>query len=223
MPLQNRVLPNGDIIAATARGTLMGNRGLLHNDHKEVVRPFRLKAWITCALEFKGRKRQLMSPGMYTELFFLDEVTALAAGHRPCAECRRQRFNEFKQAWQVAHPQLADGKLKVAEIDAVLHEQRLSPDGSRPLWQASLAELPIGTMIERDGGYYAVHASGLLPWHVDGYGQPLAGATEGQVMVVTPRATVAVLAAGYEPAFHESANSDQRARNGPEARLKAGS
>ena len=205
MPLQNRVLPDGDIIATSARGTLMGNRGLLHNNDKEVVRPFRLKAWITCALEFKGRKRQLMSPGMYTELFFLDEVTALAAGHRPCAECRRQRFNAFKQAWQVAHPESTAGKLKVAEIDALLHEQRLSSDGSRPLWQASLAELPIGTMFERDGCYYAVHASGLLPWHIHGYGQALAGSTEGQVMVVTPRATVAVLTAGYVPGFHGSA------------------
>lgn len=208
MPLQNRVLPNGDIIATSARGTLMGNRGLLHNDRKEVVRPFRLKAWITCALEFKGRKRQLMSPGMYTELFFLDEVTALAAGHRPCAECRRQRFNGFKRAWQAAHSESADSKLKVAEIDAVLHAQRMSPDGSRPLWLARLAELPIGTMIERDGRYYAVHASGLLPWHVDGYGQALAGAAEGLVGVVTPRATVAVLAAGYQPAFHESAGKE---------------
>lgn len=207
MPLQNRVLPSGDIIATSARGTMMGNRGLLHNDQKKVVRPFRLKAWITCALEFKGRKRQLMSPGMYTELFFLDEVTALAAGHRPCAECRRLRFNEFKQAWRLAHTESDSGSLKVAMIDAVLHEQRLASGGGRPLWQANLAELPVGTMIERDGRYYAVHGSGLLLWSLDGYGAPSVGSAEEQVMVVTPRATVAVLAAGYRPDFHETASS----------------
>ena len=205
MPLQNRVLPNGEIIATSARGSLMGNRGLLHNDHKQLVRPFRLKAWITCALEFKGRKRQLMSPGMYTELFFLDEATAFSAGHRPCAECRRQRFNEFKAAWQAAHSQSAAGKLKVADIDAVLHQQRVGADGKKPVWQARLDDLPIGTMIDLNGRYYAIHSSGLREWSLDGYGgvEPLPQGT--QVSVLTPPAIVAVFLSGFEPAFHGSA------------------
>lgn len=207
MPLQNRVLPNGNIVASSSRGTLMGNRGLLHNDLKELTRPFRLKAWVTCELTFKGRKRQLMAPGMYTELFFLDEVTALAAGHRPCAECRRERFNEFKQAWQEAHSQSADSKIKVAEIDSLLHVQRMSPDGSNAKWKAGLTDLPVGTVIECDDRFYAVHTRGLLPWSLDGYGKPVNGMEMGEVTVVTPRATVAALAAGFRPVFHQSAQA----------------
>src|SRR5258708_7610528 len=100
MPLQNRVDPRGVIFRSTARGTFMGNRGgALHNDNREIVRQFKDRRWIACLLEFKGRRRLVMSPGRYTELFFLDEAVALAAGHRPCAECRRERFNAFKNAW----------------------------------------------------------------------------------------------------------------------------
>lgn len=206
MPLQNRVLPSGELVAASARGTLMGNRGLLHNDHKEVVRPFRLKAWITCALEFKGRTRQLMSPSLYTELFFLDEVTAFAAGHRPCAECRRSRFNEFKQAWLVAHPELTPTKLKVADIDALLHQQRIGKDHRKVLWMACLGDLPVGAMIEHEGHYYAIHSSGLREWSIEGYGSVVSLPALTSVSVLTPQATVAVFAAGYEPIFHPSVN-----------------
>ena len=99
MPLQNRVDPHGAIFRSPARGTFMGNRGALHNDRQEIVRPFKVERWIACVLEFKGRQRTVMAPGRYTELFFLDEAVALAAGHRPCAECRRDRFNAFRKAW----------------------------------------------------------------------------------------------------------------------------
>jgi hypothetical protein len=99
MPLQNRVDPWGRLVALNLRGTWLGNRGILHNEKKKIIAPWRHKAWVTCQLEFKGRKRQIFSPGSYSELFFLDEVTAFAAGHRPCAECRRDRYNEFKAAW----------------------------------------------------------------------------------------------------------------------------
>src|SRR5436305_13747203 len=100
MPLQNRVDPCGAIRSWPARGTMMGNRGgALHNDKRELIRPFINRRWITCVLEFKGRRRAVMAPGRYTELFFLDEAVSLAAGHRPCAECRRARFNEFREAW----------------------------------------------------------------------------------------------------------------------------
>jgi hypothetical protein len=101
MPLQNRVSPRGEIIVSPARGTFMGNRGgVLHNERRQIVRPYASRRWITCLLEFKGRRRTVMSPGRYTELFFLDEAVALAAGHRPCAECRRDRFNAFRDAWE---------------------------------------------------------------------------------------------------------------------------
>src|SRR3984885_2974236 len=104
MPLQNRVDPFGNLIRTLARGTLMGNRGgALHNIEREIVCSYKSRRWITCVLEFRGRHRTVMSEGRYTELFFLDEAVALAAGHRPCAECRRKRFNAFKAAWQRVH------------------------------------------------------------------------------------------------------------------------
>ena len=99
MPLQNRVDPYGKLHAIAARGAWMGNRGILHDDEKRIVAPWRLKRWITCALTFRGRKRQVFAPHRYSELFFLDEATSFAAGHRPCAECRRERYNEFRAAW----------------------------------------------------------------------------------------------------------------------------
>src|ERR1700729_1628773 len=103
--LQNRVDPFGNIIKTAARGQWMGNRGVIHDHHQTLVRPFRLLAWITCVLEFKDRKRELMAPDRYTELFFLDEATSFAAGHRPCAECRTKAFNRFKTAWVGANPE----------------------------------------------------------------------------------------------------------------------
>ncbi|HEY3229252.1 MAG TPA: hypothetical protein VGJ87_08530, partial [Roseiflexaceae bacterium] len=102
MPYQNRVTPEGALIATTARGTLMGNRGCLHDERKRIVRTYQVRRWIICLLEFKGRWRAIMSPGKYTELFFLDEATALAAGHRPCAECQRERFTMFRAHWAAA-------------------------------------------------------------------------------------------------------------------------
>ena len=102
--MQNRVNPYGKIIETEARGAWMGNRGLLHNENKEIVRPYKLKAWITCLLQFKGRQREIMSPNRYTELFFLDEATALAAGHRPCFECRKEDYNKFKSLWIKGNP-----------------------------------------------------------------------------------------------------------------------
>src|SRR5262245_5520966 len=102
MPLQNRVTPFGDLIATAARGTLMGNRGCLHDDCRQIRRPFALKRWIACVLDFRGRHRTVMAPGRYTELFFLDEATALAAGHRPCAECRHADYVRFRSLWAAA-------------------------------------------------------------------------------------------------------------------------
>src|SRR5207247_5787193 len=127
-------------------GTFMGNRGgAIHNEDREIVRPFKSRRWIACVLEFKGRHRQVMTPGRYTELFFLDEAVALAAGHRPCAECRRERFNAFRNAWRQAHPQKGGLPPKANEIDNCLHSERVAPESHV---MANVAELPNGVFVK---------------------------------------------------------------------------
>jgi len=132
MPLQNRVDPYSQLHAVSARGTFMGNRGRLHNAERQIISLWKSRPWITCALSFKERKRKLMAPDSYTELFFLDEPTAYAAGHRPCAECRRPAYKQFKEAWARAFPQQQD--LSAKAIDHVLHAARLNADGSQWRW-----------------------------------------------------------------------------------------
>src|SRR6202046_2498085 len=130
MPRQNRVTPFGKIIATPERGTFMGNRGVLHDDQGRIKRAWQVKRWLVCVLEFRGRHRTVMTPGSYTELFFLDEATALAAGHRPCAECRHERYNVFRHAWQLAHAGTNSSPLPTAEeIDRKLHEERITKEG----------------------------------------------------------------------------------------------
>jgi hypothetical protein len=134
MPRQNRVTPFGALIATPARGTLTGNRGCLHDEHGRIRRRYQGERWIICVLEFKGRRRPLMTPGRYTELFFLDEATALAAGHRPCAECQRDRFNLFRDTWAKANPEVArtartawlarTARLAATALDRCLHLER---------------------------------------------------------------------------------------------------
>ena len=138
MPRQNRVTPFGDIIATPARVSgarkMRGNRGCLRDATGRIVRQTRLNTWIYCVLEFKGRRRALMQPGRYTELFFLDEATALAAGHRPCAECQRGRYNEFMACWGKANAGLLGGeKLRAPVVDAVLQRERVGADVSAPI------------------------------------------------------------------------------------------
>lgn len=149
MPRQNRVTPAGVIVATPERGTLMGNRGLLHDDEGRIVRAWRVKRWIACLLQFKERKRQVMSPGLYTELFFLDEATALAAGHRPYAECRRDRYNAFRDAWTAGGR--GAGEVKATEIDSRLHEERLEPGGTKRTFQANLDDVPDGVFVRLPG------------------------------------------------------------------------
>src|SRR5438309_7935798 len=121
MPLRNRVTPFGEIVAVSGRGTLMGNRGILHNAERALVRDSRVRRWIACRLEFRGRRRRVMTPGTWTELFFLDEAAAFAAGHRPCAECRRTDFVSFQAAWRLVYP----GEQPQADVmDARLHAER---------------------------------------------------------------------------------------------------
>jgi hypothetical protein len=200
MPTQNRVTPFGDLIATRDRGTFMGNRGVLHDTEGRIRRAWQLKRWIVCVLEFKGRKRQVMTPGHYTELFFLDEATALAAGHRPCAECRRERFNAFRSAWRSA-------LVSAEEIDCQLHAERLGPDRSKRLFEANLSELPNGVFVRRaDWGEdtYLVWNDGLLAWSTGGYTGRRNRLKKAEVAVLTPASTVAALRGGYVPEIHSS-------------------
>ena len=208
MPFQNRVGPHGTIFRSPARGTFMGNRGgALHNHNREIVRPFKTRRWIACLLEFRGRHRSVMSPGRYTELFFLDEAVALAAGHRPCAECRRQSFNAFKAAWarrpgaQSARAVLAD------EMDMELHRARLLSREKSRTYQAPLDSLPDGCFIELAETAWLVWDDALLLWTPERYTQKHRRPRELTVAVLTPRPIVECLAHGYTPEIHYSARA----------------
>src|SRR5215208_5408312 len=143
MPFQNRVSPFSEIVATTARGTLMGNRGCLHDDHDHPLRQYQGRRWIICVLDFKGRTRRPMPPGHYTSLFFLDEATGLAAGHRPCAECQRQRFRAFRAAWAAGGAaQTATRPPTAGEIDDRLHPERVGEGGEKVRFAADLDDLP---------------------------------------------------------------------------------
>jgi hypothetical protein len=202
MPLQNRVDPFGKLRADQARGTLFGNRGgRFHRDDRTLgSRRWASRQWICCVLKFKSRQREVWGRS-YTELFFLDEVTALAAGHRPCFECRRKDAETFAGLWQRAR-RLRE-RPRAPDMDAVLHGERL--DGrTKRTHRRPLDDLPDGVMIARDGAAFAVRRGFLLPWTPSGYGrkQKRPG---GAVDVLTPPAILAVLKAGYRPQWHPSA------------------
>ena len=200
MPLQNRVDPYGTIFRTAARGTIMGNRGgAIHNDRREIVRPFLSRRWITCVLEFKGRHREVMTPRLYTELFFLDEAVSLAAGHRPCAECRRERYNAFRAAWAATY-----GKLPSAgEMDLRLHPARLQRQ--RP--QAPLELLPDGCFIELEGDPYLVRGDSLLLWTPERYARKISRPGHVEVTLLTPEPTIECLRRGYLVEVHPSAQT----------------
>ena len=161
MPLQNRVTPRSELIAAPGRGLVYGNRGCLHDAHGRVRRHFQVKRWIACRLEFRGWQRgPMMQPGRFTELFFLDEATAFAAGHRPCALCRREDYNRFGRIWAELHP----GQAGADAIDAQLHSERIDPPGRRNRTHAAaFAELPDGAFVLVEGDAYLVRAIGAAP------------------------------------------------------------
>ncbi|UQG61523.1 hypothetical protein MIH18_06145 [Marinobacter sp. M3C] len=206
MPLQNRVTPAGTIESVVARGTFMGNRGVLHNAEKEVQRLFKIKPWITCLLEFKGRQRELMSPGAYTELFFLDEVTAFAAGHRPCAECRRARYNEFRDAWGHANLPDVGSKVRAPQMDEAMHQERIE-GGQKVTWRCLLADLPHGAMFQVGGDSHAVCDGEILKWSFEGYTASERDNRLITVDVLTPRSVVNIFANGFRSEFHPSAIS----------------
>jgi hypothetical protein len=210
MSRQNRVTPWGELIATPQRGTFLGNRGVLHDPEGRIERTWQVKRWLNCVLSFRGRKRMVMTPGRYTELFFLDEATALAAGHRPCAECRRERFNAFRAAWQTAK---GSPSLPMAdEIDRQLHAERLGTQRVKRTFLAELKELPSGVFIQRDTGQgkkaYLVGNDCLLGWSPGGYGECSARPKDAEVMVLTPPSTVEAIRAGYVPDVHPSASSE---------------
>jgi hypothetical protein len=212
MPLQNRVTPTGEIIADAARGTLLGNRGILHDLERRLgAARWRHPHWICCRLAFKGRRRRPMTPGRYTELFFLDEATALAAGHRPCCECRREDFRAFQAAWRRA---FASSDASAPAIDRVLHAARVESRSRRQIrFEAALDDLPDGAFVllgDDPSTPLLILGAHLLPWRPSGYGRPRPRPyTTG--VVLTPRPTVAALRAGYAPALHRSATQPVKA------------
>lgn len=202
MPLQNRVDPFGNLFRTAARGTMMGNRGgAIHNEQREIVGVYKSRRWIACVLEFRGRHRTVMSPRRYTELFFLDEATALAAGHRPCAECRRERYNAFRASWQRARnlsaPPFAD------EMDVELHPARIGPRKQKVTYSAALTVLPDGCLVSIETNPHLLWRGKLLRWTPEGYEAESPRPT-GLVTVLTPRPIVECLEAGYVPGVHGS-------------------
>lgn len=195
MPLQNRVDPHSQLHAVSARGTLMGNRGRLHNADQQIVSSWKIKPWISCALQHQGIKRQLMAPNSYTELFFLDEPTAYAAGHRPCAQCRKKDYKVFKAAWAKAFPEQQE--LSAKAIDSLLHAARLNADGSQRTWSAKRAALPDGSVIEHYGGCVLLWRGRQWRWSFAGY-IPLHTVipAEQHVNVLTPEPIVALFKNG---------------------------
>ena len=206
MPLQNRVDPFGDIVAVSARGTLMGNRGILHDAKTKTLltRRWQHQAWICCVLSFKDYQHPIMGPGAYTELFFLDEATALAAGHRPCAYCRRADFNDFKKAWVKAKRLGDDGSLRAPEMDRTLHRERVTRKREKVTYFAPIDDLPDGAMVARSGRALLISGDHVLPWTPYGYEDARPRPSKAQVSVLTPRSTVQVIAAGYGPMVHGS-------------------
>jgi hypothetical protein len=191
-PLQNRVDPFGELRAVAERGGLMGNRGgRLHRDDRTLGGSrWKNKHWLICVCKFKDRHRDVWGR-YYTELFFLDEPTALAAGHRPCFECRRQAAKAFIAAFPGAPG-------KVDAMDEKLHRERVENRRKR-LWRARLGDLPEGAMIARGGRAFAVRGDSLLPWSFGGYGAPAPLAPDAVADVLTPPSTVAALKSGYRP------------------------
>jgi hypothetical protein len=215
MPRQNRVTPFGEIIATPERGTFMGNRGILHDEQGIVRRPWKLKRWLVCVLELRGRKRTVMAPNRYTELFFLDEATALAAGHRPCAECRHERFLAYCGAWKAAHSVAAERPRPSAdEIDDQLHRERINRDRSKLLYEAKLKDLPDGVFVQNldwSDDAYLILGQKLMKWTAGGYTEARRRPGKAQVLVLTPKSTVATILAGYAPEIHPSSVNSTRA------------
>ena len=201
MPLQNRVTPLGDLIATDARGLVYGNRGCLHDEAGRIRRRNPTRRWIACRLDFRGRRRAaLMQPGRYTELFFLDEATAFAAGHRPCAECRRPDYDRLVAVWRELHPEDRGADA----IDARLHAERL--DGRERRLHPPAAAAPDGAFVLRDGEPWLVRGGALRRWTPAGYAER--ARLRGDEPLLTPPSLAELLRRGWDglvPLLHPSA------------------
>jgi hypothetical protein len=197
MPLRNRVTPLGDLVSSPHRGLVYGNRGCLHDEHGEIRRRYATRRWIARQLEFRGRRRtRLMAPGKYTELFFLDDAAALAAGHRPCAECRRADYNRLVEVWSEIHP----GQVGADAIDEQLHAERHDADsGERRLHDDRYRELPDGVFVLDEGESCVLFDSRLLRWSPAGYTAHRTPRAHQRTIVLTPPSLVALLERGWSP------------------------
>jgi hypothetical protein len=204
--LQNRVTPLGELIADPARGLVYGNRGCLHDAAGRIRRRYDGKRWIACRLEFRGWHREpLFQPGKFTELFFLDEATAFAAGHRPCALCRREDYVRFRAMWLELHP----GQVGADTVDGQLHAERLDPSRARRRHRARLGDLPDGAFLVEDGTAWLVRAGTLLRWAPAGYTERRQGDPAAAVSLITPPSLVEILRNGWSgavPLLHPSAS-----------------
>jgi hypothetical protein len=206
MPLRNRVTPLSELIADPARGLVYGNRGCLHDDTGAIRRRYATRRWIACRLQFKGwLRRPLLQPGKFTELFFLDEATAFAAGHRPCALCRREDYERFGKLWSDLHP----GRRGADAIDEQLHAERFDPaTRTQRHHEAAIDELPDGAFVLRDGEPWLVRDAELLRWAPAGYGARAERPAQGPATVITPPSLIAVMHTGWRgavPLLHPTA------------------
>jgi hypothetical protein len=204
MVYPNRVDPWGNLVATSARGTLMGNRGILIDENRRIVRRYQTQRWIACLLSFKGRHRPVMTPGTYTELFFLDEATAFAAGHRPCAECQHARYVEFRRAWLAANPGLVADDARIEAVDAILHQERYAK-GSKVTFKARTADLPDGAFFAHAGNAYLISSGEAFLWSFTGYTKADVHSFPAEVDVLTPRSIVNTFKSGFRPRIHPTA------------------
>jgi hypothetical protein len=206
-PARNRVSPQGEIVAVAGRGAWMGNRGRLHRGDgtREIIRDHQTKAWLTCALRFQDRRVSQWQPGRYTPLFFLDEAVALAAGHRPCAECRHADYTAYRARWVATH---GGHDIRARDIDEQLHrERRPSGSASRPLNEMAWSTLPDGVFVRTEHGPAVVVGDHLAVWQArdNRYRLRLPRPRDGAAPVLTPPSTVDVLRAGYPVQIDDSA------------------
>ena len=201
MPLQNRVTPKGDIVAIPHRGLFTGNRGIIHDPATKTLlrKRWSTPAWLTCVLEFRGRQRKVMAQQGWTELFFLDEATAFAAGHRPCFFCRRDDANRFRAAWEEGNGVRG---VRAPEIDAVLHRERFARSKKLHPLPMKIEELPDGTMVQDCDDSFLIAQGRAYLWSPAGY-TPADRALD-HAMLLTPPSTVRAFAAGYRPLLHPS-------------------
>jgi hypothetical protein len=202
MPLQNRVTPTGEIVAIPARGLFTGNRGIIHDPATKTLLRKRWSSpgWLICVLEFRGRRRKVMGGRSWTELFFLDEATAFAAGHRPCFYCRRDDANRFRSCWEQGN---RIGDVHAPEIDRVLHRERFASGMTLHRLPMPIAKLPDGTMLQAGGNSFLIAEGRVLRWSPAGYTS--ATRLPDDVTLLTPPSTVRAFAAGYRPMLHPSA------------------